>query len=96
MHALNNVGTAELRVDMPGGREKLERSLALALDAGMEEHVARAYCNLASMPVQHYAHATVSEVFADGVAYCVSRDLDSWRLYMVAWRAVAELQRWRL
>ena len=31
---------------MAGGRAKLERSLALALDAGLEEHVARAYTNL--------------------------------------------------
>ena len=91
VHALNNVGTAELRYDLPGGREKLERSLALALDADMEEHVARAYCNLTAIAVQHRAHAAVTHAFADGVAYCAAHDLDSWRLYMVAWRAVAEL-----
>ena len=43
MHALNNVGTAELDAGLDEGAEKLERSLALALDAELEEHVARAY-----------------------------------------------------
>ena len=47
VHALNNAGTAELHAGRPEGREKLERSLAVALDAGLEEHVARAYLNLA-------------------------------------------------
>jgi DNA-binding CsgD family transcriptional regulator len=91
VHALNNVGTAELQAEVPGATEKLMRSLALALDAGMEEHVARAYCNLTSTLVEHHGHGGVADLFAEGVSYCVTRDLDSWRLYMVAWRAVAEL-----
>ena len=52
VHALNNVGTAELRAGRsPDGRAKLERSLALALEAGLEEHVARAYTNLGACSV---------------------------------------------
>jgi DNA-binding CsgD family transcriptional regulator len=68
---------------------KMERSLELALVAGMEEHVARAYCNLSAMAVQRREDARA--VFADGLGYCTRLDLDSWRLYMVAWRAVSEL-----
>ncbi len=41
VHALNNVGTAELE-RRPAAGDKLERSLALPLEAGLEEHVARA------------------------------------------------------
>jgi DNA-binding CsgD family transcriptional regulator len=91
VHALNNVGTAEMREGLPSGEEKLRRSLALALEAGMEEHVARAYCNLAAMAVQRREHAAATGVFEEGLAYCARQDLDSWRVYMVAWRAIAEL-----
>ena len=47
VHALNNVGSAELSGGSIDGAAKLERSLQLAADAGLEEHVARAYTNLA-------------------------------------------------
>ena len=36
VHALNNVGTAEAELGMPSGIAKLERSLELALEAGLE------------------------------------------------------------
>ncbi|HEX5621379.1 MAG TPA: AAA family ATPase [Solirubrobacteraceae bacterium] len=91
-HALNNVGTAQLRDGIPGGREKLVRSLEIALADGLEEHVARAYCNLSSIAVQRREHQEAATVFEDGIAYCERLDLDSWRIYMVAWRAIAELQ----
>jgi DNA-binding CsgD family transcriptional regulator len=87
VHALNNVGTAELRDGMPEGREKLHRSLAMALEAGLEEHVARAYCNLSAMAVQRRERAE----FEEGLVYCARHDLDSWRAYIFAWRAIAEL-----
>ncbi len=44
-HALNNVGSAHMRVSIPDGVAKLRRSLDLALQVGLEEHVARAYTN---------------------------------------------------
>jgi tetratricopeptide (TPR) repeat protein len=47
VHALNNVGTAEMCASRPAGQLTLERSLALALAHGLEEHAARAYTNLA-------------------------------------------------
>ena len=89
VHALNNVGSAEQRDELPGGEEKLRRSLELALAGGLEEHAARAYCNLTAMAVQRRRPA--DDLFADGLGYCERHDLDSWRAYIVAWRAVAEL-----
>jgi tetratricopeptide (TPR) repeat protein len=47
VHALNNVGTVEMCQGRPAGQPALERSLALALADGLEEHAARAYTNLA-------------------------------------------------
>ncbi|WP_245475502.1 hypothetical protein, partial [Mesorhizobium sp. M1A.T.Ca.IN.004.03.1.1] len=47
VHALNNVGTSLLFDDRPGGRERMEESLALALEHGFHDHAARAYTNYA-------------------------------------------------
>ena len=55
-HALNNVGSAELVRGDAAGREKLERSLALALDAGLDEHVARAFTNLGSITARRVTY----------------------------------------
>jgi len=51
VHALNNVGTAELGAGDAEGAQKLQRSLTLAVAAGLEEHVARAHTNLACCAV---------------------------------------------
>jgi DNA-binding CsgD family transcriptional regulator/tetratricopeptide (TPR) repeat protein len=93
-HALNNVGVAEARAGR--GTARLELSLSIALEAGLEEHVARAYTNLATRAVQTYQHEIAACLLADGIAYCVERDLDSWRLYMLGWQAHLRLRlgRW--
>ncbi|MFL5666269.1 MAG: ATP-binding protein, partial [Ktedonobacteraceae bacterium] len=51
VHALNNMGTSQLTAGDERGRVHLERSLQLALEQGWEEHVARAYNNLACCAV---------------------------------------------
>jgi DNA-binding CsgD family transcriptional regulator/tetratricopeptide (TPR) repeat protein len=95
VHALNNVGSAELLGGLAGGRAKLERSLQLALEAGLEEHVARAYTNLGAGPVEHHDYALGDRHLDAGIAYCAERDLDAWRLYMTGWRARSELDQGR-
>ena len=87
VHALNNVGAAEVHGRLPGGVEKLERSLALAQEAGFEEHVARAYTNLASGFVWSRAYARADRHLSVGIAYCEDHDLDPWRVYMTGWLA---------
>jgi DNA-binding CsgD family transcriptional regulator/tetratricopeptide (TPR) repeat protein len=89
-HALNNVGTAEARSGR--GTARLERSLAIALDAQLEEHVARAYTNLGVRAVQAHRHAEAARLLPDGLAYCREHDLDSWRLYMLGWQANLRLR----
>jgi DNA-binding CsgD family transcriptional regulator/tetratricopeptide (TPR) repeat protein len=91
-HALNNVGTAEFASGAPEGAIKLERSLTLALDAGLEEHVARAYTNLGSTAVSVRDHTLAGRHLAAGIAYCEEHDLDSWRLYMTGWEARSQLE----
>ncbi|HTX32838.1 MAG TPA: AAA family ATPase [Solirubrobacteraceae bacterium] len=86
-HALNNVGTAEMGAGVPDGRAKIERSLALALEHGLEEHVARAYTNLGSTLVAHREYEAAERYLVAGIAYTEEHDLDSWRIYMSGWMA---------
>jgi DNA-binding CsgD family transcriptional regulator len=95
VHALNNVGTAGLMADTAEGREQLERSLALALDAGLEEHVARAYTNLSSVSVWLRDYPRADAYLREGIAYCGERDLDAWLLYMTGHQAMADLDQGR-
>jgi DNA-binding CsgD family transcriptional regulator/tetratricopeptide (TPR) repeat protein len=91
IHALNNVGAARFEDGHADGREKLERSLAMARAAGYEEHVARAFCNLTSISVKLKQHVETAQVTVDGIAYCTENDLDAWKRYILAWRSVGEL-----
>jgi DNA-binding CsgD family transcriptional regulator/tetratricopeptide (TPR) repeat protein len=95
IHALNNVGTAEGKVDVEAGYEKLERSLELALEADLEEHVVRAYTNLSSTALAERRWEACESYAGHGIAYATERDLDSWRLYMLGTLAVAALEQGR-
>ncbi len=94
-HALNNVGTAELGSGTAEGAVKLARSLELALEAGLEEHVARAFTNLATTSLQQRNYAVADEHLAAGIDYCLDHDLDSWLLYMTGWQARSHLEQGR-
>jgi DNA-binding CsgD family transcriptional regulator len=75
-----------------GGGADLERSLAIALQHGFQEHAARAYTNLATCAVNRHRYAEGARHLAAGLGYCEEHDLDSWRVYMLAWRARAWLE----
>jgi DNA-binding CsgD family transcriptional regulator len=96
IHSLNNVGAAEMLAGAKvEGREKLERSLALALVEGLDEHVARAHTNLACCGIDLRDYELGDHHLDEGMAYCRERDLDSWLLYMTGWRARSELEQGR-
>ena len=96
VHALNNVGTAELHSFERPETTRLKRSLALALEAGLEEHVARAYTNLGACHARRRDAAAAERYLAAGVSYCEDHDLESWRLYMIGWLSALYLDtgRW--
>jgi len=91
-HALNNLGTAQIVGGDDSGWAPLARSLELALDRGFEEHAARAYTNLASNAIALKRYTDAGAYLDRGIAYCEAHDLDSWRLYMLAYRARARLE----
>ena len=90
IHALNNVGTAELLTHPEEGRSKLEESLRLALANNFQEHAVRAFTNLSTMVVRIRDYPLAARYFKEGIAYATERDLDSFTLYMQAWRARAQ------
>ena len=91
-HALNNVGTAELQAGIANGAAKLERSLDLALRAGLHEHAARAFTNLATTYVTRRDFEAAARYLDAGIDFCREHDLDSWWLYLTGWLARAKLE----
>ena len=88
-HAYNNVGSVQMRV--PTYRQKgldlLRRSLDIALRRHFHEHAARAYTNMASNAIQLKDYPLATTVLNDGIHYCEELELDSWRTYMLSWKA---------
>jgi DNA-binding CsgD family transcriptional regulator len=95
-HALNNVGTALLFADRPGGRERMEESLALALQHGFHEQAARAYTNYAEYAVVFKDFALAERILAEGIAFDTKHDLDSWTHYLVGRQAQLRMEQGRL
>ena len=95
-HALNNIGTALLFGSDPiEGIARLHQSLDIAVTDDLHEHAARAYTNLGAGQVRNRTLAGADQDLRAGIAYCAERDLDAWRLYMLAWLAVSTLEQGR-
>lgn len=94
---LNNYGTALQFYDRAAGIAMIDRSIALGTESGSQEHVARAYTNKGWSLLQARRLEEARHGFAQGVDYCIERDLDVWRDYMAGGIALTlvELGRWR-
>jgi len=90
-HALNNIGTARMVAGDPRGHDDLQRSLAIALADGYEEHAARAHTNFSSATVAAHQLALARVRLDEGIEYCELRDLDAWARYMRVQRAEVAL-----
>ena len=86
-YALNNLGTARLEDSDEEGWVQLERSLRVALEQGYEEHVARAYTNLAANTVARRAYARATDYLQKGMAYCAEHDLGSLGHFLQVYQA---------
>jgi DNA-binding CsgD family transcriptional regulator len=94
-HALGTIGAMELAHGQPEGREKLERSLSLAEEAGLDEHVGRGFTNLARVAARNRLYALATSYLDAGLEYCNERDLDLYRPYLRAQQARVELDQGR-
>jgi class 3 adenylate cyclase/tetratricopeptide (TPR) repeat protein len=95
VHALNTIGTTELLAGIPDGLEKLERSLELAEQEGLTEHVGRAFINLVWAGTRLRDYHLADQYLERGLAYLDERGLDLFRFYLLAYRARTELDRGR-
>src|SRR5262249_40935525 len=91
-HALNNLGTSRIFLGEEAGWEDLQRSLAIALEDNLHEHAARAYTNLGSSAVMLREYERALKYLDAGIVWCEERDLDSWRIYMLSFRARARFE----
>jgi DNA-binding CsgD family transcriptional regulator/tetratricopeptide (TPR) repeat protein len=92
VYALTNLGTIELLAgDQKTG--KLERSLELARESGLDEHAGRAFVALTWWSPRRRAYAEADRYLSSGLDYCAERGLDLWRLYLLASHARSQLDR---
>ncbi len=91
VNALNNVGTDELNRGEVCGQDKLERSLALAREAGLGPDVGRAYINLVAALSRARAWAQAEPFLEPGIQYCREHGLEAWLKCLLAGKAGARL-----
>ncbi|RVQ68333.1 ATP-binding protein [Sinorhizobium medicae] len=95
IHALNNVGTALLFAGRPGGRERLEETLALALAHGFHDHAVRAYTNFAECAVVSKEFGLAERLLAEGIAFATRHDLDTAAHYLLGRQAELRMEQGR-
>jgi DNA-binding CsgD family transcriptional regulator/tetratricopeptide (TPR) repeat protein len=93
IHTLNTLGSLELQRGDPAGAEKLLRSLEMAEELDMDEHVGRAYMNWAGTALEVRAYDGLLELISRGIDYCFQHGLELWRLWMLTYKARALLDR---
>jgi DNA-binding CsgD family transcriptional regulator/tetratricopeptide (TPR) repeat protein len=86
VHALNNIGVARLLSGVDQGWSDLGASLWMALEAGHEEHAARAYVNLYCFQLDRLRLVSAEATFHDASDYVGERDLDTWRWHLLGSR----------
>jgi DNA-binding CsgD family transcriptional regulator len=92
-YALTTAGIADAVAG--GSLDRLRRGLAVALEAGLEEAVGRAYGALTFAAVRRRAWADADRWLDAGLRHAFDRSLEGSRLYLLGWRAAASLARGR-
>ena len=95
VYALTSIGSAEFRAGASEGRARLEQSLELAQDAGLEDHVGRAFVGLVWDAVRQRSAALAGRYLDVGIEYCRERGLDYWGFFLLACRARRDLDQGR-
>jgi DNA-binding CsgD family transcriptional regulator len=94
VYQLNNTGTMALLLGRPEGLADLERSIEIAGEKGLEDHVGRGYIHL-GWAASRARDFTLMERLGDGIDYCTEHGLELWRLYLIAYRGRSELDQGR-
>jgi DNA-binding CsgD family transcriptional regulator len=86
VYALCTLGVAESRNAADRG-EKLERSLTLAREAGLDDDAGRAFLNLVWSSIRKRRLGDAERYLAEGLEFCDERGLGYWWLCLVALQA---------
>ncbi len=89
------VGSAMLVAGDERGRPHLDRSLALARQAGLDDLVGLVYLNLGSSYGEQYQFSEAERLLAEGIAYTGDCDLDHANNSISAWLALTRLYQGR-
>jgi DNA-binding CsgD family transcriptional regulator len=94
-YALNTTGCV-LGVSGREGMASLEQALRIALAAGLQKEVGRAYCNLQELGSLLQRFHDSERYYAEGMAYCEERELGVFSTCLMGWRArtLLLLARW--
>jgi DNA-binding CsgD family transcriptional regulator/tetratricopeptide (TPR) repeat protein len=84
--ALNTIGCALTHLGRDG-MGSIERALAIALDADLQEAAGRAYCNLQSLGSGLSRFGDAERYYAQGMAYCEERELGVFATCLTGGRA---------
>ena len=93
--AYSVIGAATLVAGDDRGRVHLERSLALAREAGLDDLVGLAFGNLGSACGEVYRFADAERYLVEGIQYTAERDLDHSQHYMLSWLSLTRLYQGR-
>lgn len=98
VHALTNVGAAEIMAGEESGWDRITQALGIARQKELHDDVGRAYANLISLAIQRRQYGRAAAWLEDGLAYMEDHDLDSYRIYLLGWRGrlYFETGRWSL
>jgi DNA-binding CsgD family transcriptional regulator len=92
-HALNNLGSARMRVGDMTGFDLLRESLDIARRFHFDDHAGRAYSNLIWTALDYRMYELADAYLTEGIEYAAKRDLSGSVHYMVAERATLRLER---
>jgi DNA-binding CsgD family transcriptional regulator len=92
IHAYHTLEMTRLNADYMQEQIQAGRSLQLALDRNLVEHVGRAYANLSSYFVRRHDYASADRYIAAGIAYCTEHDFELYMPQLIATRALSALE----
>jgi DNA-binding CsgD family transcriptional regulator/tetratricopeptide (TPR) repeat protein len=92
VHALATVGAAQITLGQDEGHSKIERSIELALNAGMPQHPVRAYSVAGTAALDAFDFPAAERYIQHGLDYLDSLDVTHWQGFLIAIRAYSNLQ----
>jgi DNA-binding CsgD family transcriptional regulator/tetratricopeptide (TPR) repeat protein len=90
-HALTNIGSARVNGGDPGGRVELEEAFQVAVAAGLEDHAARAVCNLATLSAETRDDRHAREDLDRALAFVQAHELAGYTQHVLGHRARVRL-----